>query len=97
MPVTRLRILAAHTPRARAQGKAGPVPQALRIAYAVSGNQKLRRAAAWSSIAGSLLTRFGWVHAGRASARDHRIPLELPENAAEVRKSSHQIALQKPA
>jgi hypothetical protein len=53
--------------------------------------------AAWSSIAGSLLTRFGWVHAGRASARDHRIPLELPENAAEVRKSSHQIALQKPA
>jgi formate-dependent nitrite reductase membrane component NrfD len=75
----------------------GPVPLALRIAYVVSGNKKLRRAAAWSSIAGSLLTRFGWVHAGRASARDHRIPLELPENAAEVRKSSHQIALQKPA
>jgi hypothetical protein len=75
----------------------GPVPLALRIAYVVSGNKKLRRAAAWSSIAGSLLTRFGWVHAGRVSARDHRIPLELPENAAEVRKSSHQIALQKPA
>jgi len=75
----------------------GPLPLALRLAYAVSGNKKLRRAAAWSSIAGSLLTRFGWVHAGRASARDHRIPLELPEGAAEVRKTSHQIGLQKPA
>jgi formate-dependent nitrite reductase membrane component NrfD len=75
----------------------GPVPLALRLAYAVSGNKKLRRAAAWSSIAGSLLTRFGWVHAGRASARDHRIPLELPQGAAEVKKNSHQIALQKPA
>lgn len=75
----------------------GPVPLALRLAYAVSGNKKLRRAAAWSSIAGSLLTRFGWVQAGRTSARDHRIPLELPESTAEVRKTSHQIALQKPA
>jgi len=74
----------------------GPVPLALRLAYAVSGNKKLRRAAAWSSVAGSLLTRFGWVHAGRASARDHRIPLELPENAP-VKKTSHQIGLQKPA
>jgi hypothetical protein len=75
----------------------GPAPLALRLAYAVSGNRKLRRAAAWCSIAGSLLTRFGWVRAGRASARDHRIPLELPEEAPEVKKSSHQIALQKPA
>jgi hypothetical protein len=75
----------------------GPVPLALRLAYAVSGNKKLRRAAAWSSIAGSLLTRFGWVQAGRASARDHRIPLDLPEEASEVRKTSHQIALRKPA
>jgi polysulfide reductase-like protein len=75
----------------------GPVPLALRLAYAVSGNKKLRRAAAWSSIAGSLLTRFGWVHAGQASARDHRIPLELPESAPAAGKTSHQIALQKPA
>ena len=75
----------------------GPVPLALRLAYAASGNTRLRRAAAWSSIAGSLLTRFGWVHAGRASARDHRIPLELPESAPEVRENTHQIALQKPA
>jgi len=75
----------------------GPVPLALRLAYAVSSNNRLRRAAAWSSIAGSLLTRFGWVQAGRASARDHRIPLELPESTPEVQKSSHQIAVQKPA
>jgi hypothetical protein len=75
----------------------GPVPMGLRIAYAVTGNIKLRRAAAWSSIAGSLLTRFGWVQAGKASARDHRVPLELPEDTKEVRKTSHQIALQKPA
>jgi hypothetical protein len=70
----------------------GPVPLGLRAAYAITGNQKLRRAAAWSSIAGSLLTRFGWVHAGRASARDHRIPLELGENVKEIRKTSHELA-----
>jgi hypothetical protein len=75
----------------------GPAPLALRLAYAVSGNKKLRRAAAWSSIAGSLLTRFGWVQAGRASARDHRIPLELPESTAEGKQPVQQIELQKPA
>jgi formate-dependent nitrite reductase membrane component NrfD len=70
----------------------GPVPMGLRLAYAITGNKKLRRAAAWSSLAGSLLTRFGWVHAGRASARDHRIPLELEENLPAVRKNTHELA-----
>jgi formate-dependent nitrite reductase membrane component NrfD len=70
----------------------GPVPLGLRLAYAVTGNLKFRRAAAWSSIAGSLLTRFGWIQAGRASAKDHRIPLELGEAAPEVRKSSQELA-----
>jgi polysulfide reductase-like protein len=73
----------------------GPVPLGLRVAYAFTGNNRLRRAASWSSIAGSLLTRYGWVHAGRASARDHRIPLELGENVQEIRKTSQQLA--KPA
>ena len=73
----------------------GPVPLGLRVAYAITGNKSLRRAAAWSSIAGSLLTRYGWIHAGRASARDHRIPLELGENVEEIRKTSQQLA--KPA
>jgi len=59
----------------------GPAPLALRIAYAITGNKKLRRAAAWSSIAGSLLTRLGWIEAGHASARDHRVALELSETA----------------
>jgi len=70
----------------------GPVPLGLRIAYAITGNRKLRQTAAWSSIAGSLLTRFGWVQAGSASARDHRIPLNLPESVEEVRKTSHELA-----
>jgi hypothetical protein len=73
----------------------GPVPLGLRVAYALTGKKSLRRAAAWSSIAGSLLTRFGWVHAGRASARDHRIPLELRDSVPEIRKTSQQLA--KPA
>lgn len=63
----------------------GPLPLGLRIAYAITGNRKLRKAAGWSSIAGSLLTRFGWVQAGRASARDHRLPLSLPDNVQEAR------------
>ncbi len=54
----------------------GPIPLALRLGYAFTGQKKLRRAAAWSSIAGSLLTRFGWIEAGKASARDHILPLE---------------------
>jgi hypothetical protein len=70
----------------------GPVPLGLRLAYAITGNWKFRRAAAWASIAGSLLTRFGWIQAGHASAKDHRIPLELGEAAPEVRKSSQELA-----
>jgi hypothetical protein len=41
----------------------------------------MRRAAAWSSLAGSLLTRYGWMQAGHASARDWRLPLEIPEES----------------
>jgi hypothetical protein len=35
--------------------------------------------AAVASLAGSLLTRFGWVEAGKVSARNPRIPLALDE------------------
>lgn len=55
----------------------GPVPLVLRLICAIGGNRNLRRAAAWSGIAGSLLTRFGWIRAGHASARDYKLPLEL--------------------
>ena len=54
----------------------GPVPLALRLIATASRSRRLRRLAAWSSIAGSILTRFGWIYAGHASARDWRIPLE---------------------
>ncbi len=57
----------------------GPLPLALRVAAAFAGRRRsrqLRRAAAVSSIAGSLLTRVAWVHAGHVSAQDWRLPLE---------------------
>jgi len=60
----------------------GPVPFALRLIAAASGSRRLRRFAAWSSIAGSILTRFGWIYAGHASARDWRIPLQIKESAS---------------
>lgn len=53
----------------------GPVPLALRLA---GGNSsRIRKWAAISGILGSLLTRYGWVEAGKASARDWRLPLEI--------------------
>jgi hypothetical protein len=60
----------------------GPVPLALRVASLFTSRKRsrqLRRAAAWSSIVGSLATREGWVRAGHASAKDWRLPMGLPE------------------
>jgi hypothetical protein len=60
----------------------GPIPTILRIASAFGGDERsrsLRRWAAISSIAGSLITRIAWVEAGHASARNWREPLEIPE------------------
>jgi hypothetical protein len=62
----------------------GPVPLALRLGYSLTGNRKLRKAAAVCSIAGSLLTRFGWVSAGRASARDADLALQSGEPSASL-------------
>jgi hypothetical protein len=42
-------------------------------------SQRIRRAAAWSSIVGSMLTRYGWVRAGYRSARDWRLPLQIKD------------------
>jgi len=61
----------------------GPVPLILRLASLFASGERernLRRSAAMASVAGSLLTRIGWVRAGHASARDYRIPLEIPSN-----------------
>lgn len=46
---------------------AGPIPLALRVLGAKS--KRARKVAAVSSLLGSLLTRFAWVAAGKASAR----------------------------
>jgi len=57
----------------------------LRLVAAFSGRDRsrsLRRLASASSIAGSLITRFAWVQAGHASAKNYRLPLELPEKAS---------------
>jgi hypothetical protein len=57
----------------------GPVPLALRMAGVVSERHstELRKWAAISAVAGSLLTRIGWIRAGHASAQDWREPLRL--------------------
>ncbi len=56
----------------------GPVPLALRSVAAVSGSRELRKWAAWSSLVGSLITRVAWMRAGHVSARDYRLPLQIP-------------------
>ena len=71
----------------------GPVPLALRTLSLFtnrSTSRKLRRAAAICSLTGSLMTRMGWMQAGKISSKDYRLPLEikaedplyLPEDAA---------------
>jgi hypothetical protein len=58
----------------------GPVPAALRLLTMFSGRRRsssLRTAAALSAVAGSLLTRIAWVHAGHVSARDWKLPLGI--------------------
>ena len=60
----------------------GPLPLLLRLLAASSGNERsraLRRTAALATLAGSFLTRIAWVQAGRVSARNFRLPLQLPE------------------
>ena len=60
----------------------GPVPAALRALSMILGNEgsrALRRWAGISAVAGSLITRIAWVHAGHVSARDWRGPLEISD------------------
>jgi len=61
----------------------GPVPLALRLLSIAGGARKVRRLASYSSLAGSLITRYAWMRAGHASAKDYRLPLEIPEEMAE--------------
>jgi hypothetical protein len=60
----------------------GPAPLALRVAAAFTRGRRsrqLRKAAAVSSVVGSMLTRVAWVHAGHVSARDWRLPLDIKQ------------------
>jgi hypothetical protein len=58
----------------------GPVPLLLRT-LSLFGSKKrsssLRRWAAASSIAGSLVTRIAWINAGHVSARNYKLPLRI--------------------
>jgi hypothetical protein len=59
----------------------GPVSPGLRVLSLLSRGEQardLRKWAAISAIAGSLITRFGWLHAGEVSAQDWREPLGIP-------------------
>ncbi len=58
----------------------GPVPAALRLISLFTGvrnSSSLRKTAAASAIAGSLLTRIAWIYAGHVSARDWKLPLGI--------------------
>ncbi len=57
----------------------GPVPLLFRIGsvFLPERSVALRRLAACAGIVGSLFTRYGWVQAGKSSARDWRLALEI--------------------
>jgi len=57
----------------------GPAPLLLRLASTVTGSHRARRAASYSALAGSLITRYAWMRAGHVSAKDHLLPLEISE------------------
>jgi len=63
----------------------GPLPLVLRLIASSSATERsirLRRIAAASMVAGSLLTRQAWVQAGRASTKNPAVTLELPSQPA---------------
>ena len=58
----------------------GSIPLLLRTLSLFSSRKRsssLRRWAAASSVAGSLITRIAWIHAGHVSARNWKLPLEI--------------------
>jgi formate-dependent nitrite reductase membrane component NrfD len=73
----------------------GPLPLTLRlIASFTSGSRtrrrNLQRAAAVSSLLGSFLTRFAWVHVGKVSADDPSVPLQLEWRSSPGDPSKHE-------
>jgi Polysulphide reductase, NrfD len=75
----------------------GPIPLALRALSMFRKGKRARslaHAAGWSSVAGSLLTRIAWIHAGKVSARDWRLPLQ--EKPVKRQKEKTQVKLSAP-
>ena len=72
---------------------AGPVPTLLRIAslFTKRRSDSLRKWAALSSVIGSLVTRIGWISAGRASAQDWKLPLESEQAWRSKRSTGRKI------
>ena len=67
----------------------GPLPLALRLlslGASRPNSRKLRRAAAASTIAGSMITRQAWIKVGKVSAQDSKVALNLPEKADTARR-----------
>jgi hypothetical protein len=70
----------------------GPIPLALRLAslFAPRRNSaSLRRWAARSAIAGSLITRYAWMLAGKQSTKNWHAPLQSNGKSSEPLKKSH--------
>ena len=77
----------------------GPLPLALRLAAMFtkdSRSKNLVRAASAASLAGSLLTRVGWIRAGHSSARDYRLPLQIPAEASKLGAPQAQVVKAQP-
>lgn len=68
----------------------GPLPLLLRAAGMLGKGTRSRSLghwAAWSAVAGSLLTRIAWMQAGHTSARDWRLPLQASGGANQPSRS----------
>src|SRR5690348_348084 len=77
----------------------GPVPLALRLAAMFtkdSRSKNLVRAASAASLAGSLLTRVGWIRAGHSSARDYRLPLQIAQGTSMIEAAEPRMAKGQP-
>ena len=73
----------------------GPLPLAMRLIAGNSGSSRSRRLRRWRRYQASpaqCLTRYGWMQAGHASARDWRLPLEVESGKESEVESSKESA-----
>jgi len=65
------------------------------LAALFSDSPRLRQVAAVSGIAGSILTRYGWMAAGHESAKDWKLPLEIPDTETAATKPLTETVVEK--